>query len=178
MDTGISDVQFSGSRSERNAYRFTNTSMNQSTLDVAMIDGQSCGPMDLDQVLPLGHALSRPRLRHLHESEWIVVSKGLSPIGFAAYKRADGEVRVVHELLVHSAIPLTDATVVTETLLSALEMVALEDGIRCLTFLLSNTVVIRPFERRGYMSLVLDNGGVWLQRKLEWSGWCRSTRRQ
>jgi hypothetical protein len=152
--------------------------MNQSTFAVAVMDGPRHDAADVYRYLPVGHTLSGPRVRHLHESEWIVVSNGVGPLGFAAFKRTDGEVRVVHEFLVHSAIPFADAAAVTDTLLSALEMMALEDDIRSLTFLLRNTVVIKPFERRGYMSVVLDNSGVWLQRKLEWSGWCRSTQRQ
>lgn len=59
----------------------------------------------------------------------------------------------------------------TEVLLSALELVAYDDGIRCLTFLLRDDVVMGPFEQRGYTSLVIGCSGTWLQRKLGWRGW-------
>lgn len=139
--------------------------------DVAKIHGCS-GPPDLYQCVPPGHCFSHPRLRHLRESEGIVVTNGFVPVGLAAYKRADGEIRVVHEFLLDRALAGPDATTVTDVLLSAVEMVAYEDGVSCLTFLLRYGVVIEPFERRGYMSLALDCSGIWLQRKLGWPGWC------
>jgi hypothetical protein len=63
-------------------------------LDVAMIHGCS-SPPDLHNCVPAGHCVSRARLRYLRESEWIVVTDGSVPVGLAAYKRADGEIRVV-----------------------------------------------------------------------------------
>jgi hypothetical protein len=110
----------------------------------------------------------------LGESEWIVVSQATVPRGFAAYKRAESEVRVVHEFILDPCLPPCDALTVTDALLTAVEMVAVDDGVTCLTFLLRNGVVIDPFERRGYMSLVLGSTGMWLQRKLGWTGWSSS----
>jgi hypothetical protein len=110
-------------------------------------------------------------LRHLRDSERIIVTDGLGPIGLAAYKRVQGPVRVVHELLLDRSLGDAEASRVTETLLSALELVAYDEGICCLTFLLRNTVMMAPFEERGYTSLDLDSSGVWLQRKLGWLGW-------
>jgi hypothetical protein len=138
---------------------------------VATIHGRS-GPLDLGHCVPEGHCLSPARLSHLRESEWIVVTDGFVPVGLAAYKRADGEIRVVHELLLDRTLAGPDAATVTDVLLSALEMMAYEDGVTCLTFLLRCGVVIEPFEQRGYMSRALDCSGIWLQRKLGWPGWC------
>jgi hypothetical protein len=99
----------------------------------------------------------------------VVVAEDAVPVALAAYKRVDSEVRVVHELLLDRTLAGPDAARVTEVLLSALEMVAFDEGVRCLTFLLRCSVVTGPFEQRGYMSLVLDSSGMWLQKKL---GWC------
>jgi len=143
------------------------------TFDVAVIH-RSSGPADASDCVPQGHCLSRARMRHLCESDWIVVRDSSGPVGLAAYKRADGEVRVVHEFLLDPRLTGPPAAHVTDALLSALEMVAHEEGVSCLTFLLRSRVVMAPFERRGYMSLALDSGGIWLQRKLGWLGWCEA----
>ena len=142
------------------------------TFGVALIHGGCSTSSDLHHCVPSGHCLSRARLCHLRESEWIVVTDASVPVGLAAYKRADGEVRVVHELLHDHTLAEPDVASITEVLLSALEMAAHDDGVRCLTFLLRYSVVIAPFEQRGYTSLALDGSGVWLQRKLGWRGWC------
>jgi hypothetical protein len=142
----------------------------QKSFDLAMIHGGS-SPSDLHHCVPVGHCVSRARVRHLRESEWIVVTDGSVPVGLAAYKRADGEVRVVHELLLDRTLAGSDAAAVTDVLLSALEIVAYDDGVRCLTFLLRSSVVMEPFEQRGYTSFVIDYC-TWLQRKLGWLGWC------
>jgi hypothetical protein len=92
-------------------------------------------------------------------------------MGLAAYKRADGHLRVVHEFLLDRSLDGAAAAQVTEKLLSALELVAYEDGVCSLTFLLRNTVVMAPFEQRDYMSLAIGATGIWLQRKLGWFGW-------
>ncbi len=73
-------------------------SSERTTSDVTVIHGRS-GPPDLRTCVPAGHCLSRARLRHLRESEWIVVIEDSIPVDLAAYKRADSGVRVVHELL-------------------------------------------------------------------------------
>jgi hypothetical protein len=138
-------------------------SSEQETFHVAVIHG-CAGPPDLHKSVPAGHCVSRARLRHLRESEWIVVTDGSVPVGLAAYKRADGEVRVVHEFMLDRSLAGADAARVTDVLLSALEIVAYDDGVRCLTFLLRCSVMMEPFEHRGYTSLVNDscsslNGG-------------------
>jgi hypothetical protein len=91
--------------------------------------------------------------------------------GLAACKRANSEIRVVHELLLDRTLAGRDVTRITEALLSALEMVAHQDGVGCMTFWLGDGVAIAPFEERGYTSLALDGSGVWLQRKFGWLGW-------
>jgi hypothetical protein len=141
-------------------------------LDVAVIHGCSCSA-DRTLSLPAGHCLSRAQLRHLHESEWILITDGSVPVGLAAYKRADGEVRVVHELMLDRTLTGPNAARVTDSLLSALEWVAYDEGISCLTFLLRYDVMLEPFEQRGYASLVIDGSGTWLQRKLGWFGWSK-----
>jgi hypothetical protein len=140
--------------------------------DATVIHGCCAGPIELYNCVPFGHQVSRARLRHLRESERIVVTDAAVPVGLAAYKRADGEIRVAHEFLLDRTLSRADTTTVTDVLLSAIEMVAYEDRVSCLTFLLRNGVVIEAFERRGYMSLVLECRGIWLQRKLGWPGWC------
>jgi hypothetical protein len=140
-------------------------------LDVAVMHGSCCLP-DWQTCLPAGHHLSRARLRHLRESDWVVVTEDAVPVALAAYKRVDSEVRVIHELLLDRTLNAPDSARVTEVLLSALEMLAYGDGVRCLTFLLRCSVVIEPFEQHGYMALVLDSSGMWLQKKLGWLGWC------
>jgi len=141
------------------------------TFDVAVMHGSSC-PVDASEWVPRGHSLSRARLCHLCESDVIVVRDGSDAVGLAAYKRANSEVRVVHEFLLDLRLAGPPAVQVTDALLSALEMVAHEEGVSCLTFLLRSRVVMAPFEQRGYMSLALDSDNVWLQRKLGWLGWC------
>lgn len=143
------------------------------TFEVAVIHS-SAGSADASDCLPPGHSLSRARLRHLCESDWIVVRDGPSPVGLAAYKRADSEVRVVHEFLLDRTLAGRKAARVTDILLSALEMVAYDEGVSCLTFLLRCRVVMEPFEQHGYSSLALDSSGIWLQRKLGWLGWCEA----
>lgn len=145
----------------------------QKPLDVIAIHGCS-GLPDLHTCIPAGHGLSCARLRHLRESEWIVVTDDSVPVGLAAYKRSDSDVRVVHELLLDRTLAGADAARVTDVLLSVLEMVAYDDGVRCLTFLLRCGVVMGPFEQHGYASLVLAPSGMWLQKKFGWLGWCDS----
>jgi len=145
--------------------------------DVAVIHAR-LGSADAAECVPTGHCLNRTRFRHLGESERIVVRRGGDVVGLAAYRHADAEIRVVHEFLLDCTLIGAAAASVTDILLSSLEMVAYEEGVRCLTFLLRGDVVMGPFECRGYTSLALDSSGTWLQRKLGWLGWCasRSTR--
>lgn len=63
-------------------------------LDVAVVDG-CASSLELETCLPTGHCLSRARSRHLRESDWVVVTHGSVPVGLAAYKGADSDVRVV-----------------------------------------------------------------------------------
>lgn len=137
--------------------------------DVTVVHACS-GPVAPNECIPPGHHLSGPRWRYLGESERIVVTDGLGPMGLAAYKRVNGQLRVVHEFLLDGSLDGAAATQVTEKLLSALELVAYDDGVCCLTFLLRNTVVMAPFAERGYVSLALNPSGIWLQRKLGWLG--------
>jgi len=100
-----------------------------------------------------------------------VVTESSIPVGLAAYKCADREVRVVHELLVDRTLPACDAARVTDTILSAVEMVAYDDHISCLMFLIFSAVAVTPFEQRGYTAIVVDPCGVWVQKKLDQLGW-------
>jgi len=143
--------------------------MPSSTFDVTLVRASST-PADAACV-PTGYCLSETRLRHLAESELILISEGGRLTGLAAYKPTDGELRVVHELLVDRSLAPAKARRVTEILLSSLELTAYEDGVQCLTFLLRDAVAVEPFEQRGYMSMSLGSSGIWLQRKLGWFGW-------
>ena len=49
----------------------------------------------------VGHSLTRRRWRYLQGAECIVVTECARFLGVAAYQRVEGDVRVVHEFLVH-----------------------------------------------------------------------------
>jgi hypothetical protein len=66
------------------------------------------------QAVPAGHRLSRARLRHLRQSEWVVVSADSVPVGLAAYKHVESDVRVVHEFLLDPRLESGDATRVAD----------------------------------------------------------------
>jgi hypothetical protein len=115
----------------------------------------------------LPHCLSRARSRHLRESDWVIVTDDSIPVGLAAYKRADSDVRVVHELLVDRTLPIPDVARVTDALIVALEMLACDEGVDCLMFLLYGDVVTARFEAHGYGVIVADRYGAWVQKKLD-----------
>jgi hypothetical protein len=92
-------------------------------------------------------------------------------VGLAAYKCADSDVRVVHELLLDRALTGRDAARVTDALLAALEMLAYDDRVTCLMFLLYGDVPITPFKEHGYCTIVVDRCGAWVQKKLDRCGW-------
>jgi hypothetical protein len=96
-------------------------------------------------------------------------------VGLAAYKPADSNVRVVFEFLVDQTLAACDVARVTDAMLSALEILAHDDHISSLMFLICGAVAIRPFELRGYTSIVIDPRGIWVQKKLDGLGWA-STR--
>jgi hypothetical protein len=141
--------------------------------DVAVMHGCACSS-DQQPCLPAGHCLSRARLRHLQESDWVVVTDGSVPVGFAAYKCADSDVRVVHELLIDRTLTSRGAARVTDALLAALEMLAYDDQVTCLMFLLYGDVVITPFKEHGYSAIIADRCGVWLQKKLDGLTWVQN----
>lgn len=142
-------------------------------LDVAVMHGCACSS-DWQTCLPAGHCLSRARLRHVQESDWVAVTKDSVPVGLAAYKCADSDVRVVHELMLDRTLTGRDAAKVTDALLAPLEMMAYDDRVRCLMFLLYGDVVMTPFEEQGYSAIVADRCGVWLQKKLDGLTWTQS----
>ena len=146
------------------------SSPERKALEVAVTRGCCCSP-DPRTCLPAGHCLSGARIRHLLESDWIVVSQGSIPVGLAAYRRADSDVRVVHELLVDRTLAACDAARVTNAMLSAAEIVASDDHISCLMFLVCGAVALPSFEQRGYTAIVVDSCGVWVQKKLDRLGW-------
>ena len=123
--------------------------------------------------LPAGHCLTRTRAEYLQESDWIVVTSAGVPVGLAAYRHPDSEIRVVHEFILDRTLTSSDASRVTAELLAALELVAYEDSVQCLTFILRCDFVSEAFEERGYTSLALD-AGTWLQKKLGRLGWCKA----
>ena len=139
-------------------------------LEVAVTHG-CCGLPDPRTCLPAGHCLSGARIRHLLESDWIVVTEGSIAVGLAAYKCAASDVRVVHEWLVDRTLAPCDAATVTDAMLSAVEIVAHDHHISCLMFLICGAVAVTPFEQRGYTAIVVDPGGVWVQKKLDRLGW-------
>ena len=57
-------------------------------------------------------------------------------LGVAAYQRVASDVRVVHEFLVHWNLDEREAAIVADTLVSAVEAMALGDSIHCLMFML------------------------------------------
>jgi hypothetical protein len=84
----------------------------------------------------VGHSLTRRRWRYLQRAECIVVTECPRLLGVAAYQRGESDVRVVHEFLVHRNLGEGEAAIVTDTLVSAVEAVALGDSIHCLMFML------------------------------------------
>jgi hypothetical protein len=134
--------------------------------DVAVVHGRACSP-DRQTCLPAGHCLSRARLRHLQQSDWVVVTEDSVPVGLAAYKRADSDVRVVHEVLVDRTLSGADAARITDALIVALEMAAYDEGVDCLMFFLYGDVVTTPFEAHDYSMIVADQCGAWVQKKLD-----------
>jgi hypothetical protein len=142
-------------------------------LEVVLVHGCACSS-EQQISLPAGHCLSRARLRHLRESEWVVATEDAVRVGFAAYKFADSDVRVVHELLLDRTLTECEVARVTEALLAALEILAYEDRVNCLMFLLHGDVVITPFEQHGYSPIVVDRCGAWVQKKLDRFGWATS----
>jgi hypothetical protein len=92
-------------------------------------------------------------------------------LGLAAYKRADGDVRVVHELLVDTTLPVADAERVTNALIGALEMLTCDEGVDCLMFLIYGEVATACFEAHGYNVIVADRCGAWVQKKLAGLPW-------
>ena len=122
-------------------------------------------------VVPTGHCLSRARLRHLAQSEWITVTAGTRSTGLAAFKRAESDVRVVHEFLVNRRLDDRDNELVTRLMLGALEMLCADEGIHCLVVVLGPGVSLVPFEQHGYTTLISASGGAWLQKKFAAPSW-------
>jgi hypothetical protein len=139
-------------------------------LDVALVHGGTSS-LDRKAFLPAGHCLTRARSRHLGESDWVIVKHGCVPVGLAAYKQADSNVRVVHELLVDRTLPVSDAARVTDALIVALEMVTCGEGVDCLMFLVYGEVMMVRFEAHGYGVIVADRCGAWVQKKLDGLAW-------
>jgi hypothetical protein len=122
-------------------------------------------------LIPTGHGLSRTRLRHLAESECIAVTAGARAAGLAAYKKAESDVRVVHEFLVNRRLDDRGNEILMHLMLRAVEMLSYDEGIHCLIIVLSPGVSLVPFEQHGYATLIIDSAGAWLQKKLDTSPW-------
>jgi hypothetical protein len=125
------------------------------------------GRDEVSMLVPAGRRLSRARIRHLAQSERIPVSDGASSAGLAAYRKADSDVRVVHEFLVSRRLDDRGARAVAHMMLTALEMLSCDDGVRCLMFLLGPDVSLTIFDEHAYTTLVTDSNGAWLQKKLD-----------
>jgi hypothetical protein len=132
---------------------------------------------DLESRCLVGHSLTRRRWRYLQGAECIVVTERPRLLGVAAYQRVKSDVRVVHEFLVHRDLGEREAAIVTDTLASAVEAMALSDSVHCLMFMLWPAVRREPFERRGYRAVVLDPYLAWLQKTLD-HGSCIGARSQ
>ena len=122
---------------------------------------------DFESSCLVGHSLTRRRQRYLQRADCIVVTENSRFLGVAAYQRVKGDVRVVHEFLVHRDLGEREAAIVTDTLASAVEAMALNDSVHCLMFMLWPDVRREPFERRGYRAVVLDPYLAWLQKTLD-----------
>ena len=125
-------------------------------------------------LIPTGHGLNRARLRHLAESECITVTAGTRAAGLAAYKKAQSDLRVVHEFLVNRRLDDRGNEMVTTLMLNAVEMVSRDEGIHSLIVVLGPGVSLVPFEQHGYATLITDSGGAWLQKKLDTAAWTAS----
>jgi hypothetical protein len=144
---------------------------NSEELDLAVVHGRAPS-FEREKCLPAGHCLSRARFCRLRQSDWIIVAHGARPVGLAAYKRADSDVRVVHELLVERTLPVAKAVSVIDALIVSLEMVAYDECVDCLMFmLLRQDVSIPRFESHGYRVIAADPCGAWLQKKLDRLDW-------
>jgi len=119
--------------------------------------------------IPSGHRVTRARLRHLVNSERLVVTRQDSCLGVAAYQASESQVRVVHDLLVDRRLSPKDAGSVVEMLLAGLEFAARSECVTCLVVLIEGDVSPEPFIRCGYTALLADAAGAWLQKKLDWS---------
>jgi hypothetical protein len=146
-------------------------------LDVAIVP-DCVSSLERDTCLPAGHCLSRARSRHLRESDCVSVTHHSVPVGLAAYTRADSDVRVVHELLLDRTLPVLDAARVTDALIVALEMLACDEGVDCLMFLICGDVMTARFESHGYCVIVADQCGAWVQKKLDGLTWAHNSSRQ
>lgn len=120
-----------------------------------------------DRCVVLGHSLNRARRRYLRQAEWIVAMDGTGPVGLAAYQRVDSDVRLVLELLLDRTLSESDTTRVTDLLVSTVEMLAYDDGVRCVMFMLGGEVALKPFERRRYQTVAVDSAGAWVQTRLD-----------
>ncbi len=116
---------------------------------------------------PAGHTLSRARLQHLRGAAWVLVTEDAIPVGFAAYRPADSDVRIVHEFLVDRTLPGADVAQVADILLSAVERGARHAGVGCLMLLLEGDEALVPFERRGYTAIVVDPALAWVRKRLD-----------
>jgi hypothetical protein len=149
--------------------------LNRNLLNVTLVQGAEYSP---DRpALPAGHCLSRIRLRHLRQSDWVVVSDESVLLGLAAYKKANSDVRVIHEVLVDRTLSISEVARITDMLISALEMTALDEGVNFLMFMLDTEVLATRFESYGYDVIVADRCGTWIQKKLDGFTWPRRSRR-
>jgi hypothetical protein len=138
--------------------------------NVTMLHGCAAPPGGRIQV-PFGHQLTRVRLRCLLQSERLIVGSGTACLGMAAYQVFESDVRVVHEFLVDPRLATDDEGAVVDALLGAVEFAARADRVRSLTILLRPVLPLDLFRRRGYLPLVSDAAGAWLQKKIRPGDW-------
>jgi hypothetical protein len=99
------------------------------------------------------------------------VSDGASSAGLAAFRKADSDVRVVHEFLVSRRLDDRGARIVAHMMLSTLEMLCCDDGVHCLMVLLGPEMSLTTFEEHAYTTLAADSNGAWLQKTFDTSHW-------
>ena len=134
------------------------------TFDVAVVHG--CASEGQQICVPKGHTLSPTRLRRLFQSELVIVTRESRPIGFAAYKRADSEVRIVHEFMIDRTLSMRVGATVVDALIVSIEMQACDEGVECLMFMLFDPPVPPRFEHHGYEVITAGPRGAWIQKKM------------
>lgn len=113
------------------------------------------------------HSLSRTRIRQLRESACVAVSAGTLSVALAAYRPAREDVRLVHEFLLRHRLGRLRTIAATDTMLTALEILAWRDRVGCLVIVADSEAPVEVLEHHGYTTLGRDSSGAWLQKRLD-----------